>query len=1217
MKKINKDKSFSEILRQKAEELLNEKSEAKILELIEELAFQNEEKAKRAEELLVANKELAFQAEITFANSKVLKLNNELEVHQIELEIQNKELSYAKEKAEADARKYADLYDFAPSGYYTLSNKGIITGLNLSGATMLGKDRAQLKGNRFVHFVSNDTKSIYNVFIDKVFSSKSNESCDLILSTRGSLPMYVHLTGIASENGNECLVAMVDITESRMMAELQQSEQRYHTVVEWSPYAVIVHRNMKIVYVNPAAIIMLGATDAHDLVGTNIFDQIHPDCHQIVLERIHRVIDDGSNAGLAELKYLKLDGSTIIVEVQGIPITYDGVPCILASMIDITERRQKEDALRKNKEDLRLAHLYTRSLIEASLDPLVTIDQEGKISDVNSATENATGFSRDHLIGTDFSDYFTDPEKANIGHQKVFIDGYIVDYQLTIRHKSGKLIDVQYNATIFKDEQGKILGVFAAARDITEWKKAEKALLESNARFSSMTSNISDVIGIMGADGIMTFKSPNIEKWFGWLPEDRVGTSGFSTVHPDDLDRVGKVFYALLEKDNAVETLEFRYQCKDGSYKPIELTAANLMNDPFIHGVLLNYRDITERRQDEEVLHNERFLLRTLIDNIPDSIYSKDLACCKTLANVTEVRNVRAKSEKDVLGKDDYAFFPKEMADRFFADDQMVLQTGKPLLNREEYIFEENGEKRWLLTSKLPLHNLDGQIIGLVGIGRNITERKQAENVLHEANAQLESAISTANIMTEKAEASNKSKSTFLANMSHEIRTPLNSIIGFSQLLNREKLLTDTQKEYVTSINRAGEHLLKLISDILVLSKIEAGHVELKPTNFDLHVLLNDMRMMFKERVQSKQLQMVVEITDDLPKYIFADDQKLRQIFINLIGNAIKFTDNGGITVRTHVIKGNDDLSRLIVEIHDTGPGMSEDEQGKLFRQFEQTSAGIKSSSGTGLGLDLSRKLALLMGGNITVASQEGKGSVFTVDVEIKEGKTEAVEAAITKRVTGIENPQETYRILVVDDKEENRQVVVNFLQLVGFQTNEAINGLDAITKFEQWNPHLILMDMRMHVMDGYDATRRIKATEKGQQTPVIALTASSLDDEKNKTFALEIQGYVRKPFLESELFETIGRVLGINYIYEEEKTAGTLSKYLSKDGIVKEDIAKLPEYLVLQMKHAVESADFHLLITHIESIENDNPDLSRYLMTLANDFNYNYLAQVFKISEK
>ncbi|MCX6277294.1 MAG: response regulator [Bacteroidetes bacterium] len=506
----------------------------------------------------------------------------------------------------------------------------------------------------------------------------------------------------------------------------------------------------------------------------------------------------------------------------------------------------------------------------------------------------------------------------------------------------------------------------------------------------------------------------------------------------------------------------------------------------------------------------------------------------------------------------------------------------------------------------------------------DITERKHSEEKLANYTSQIElknaeldlaldnekKATATANEMAAHAELANKSKSVFLANMSHEIRTPLNAIIGFSQLMNRDRFLTESQKEYNHSIIRAGEHLLALINDILELSKVEAGRIELNPTDVDLYSLLNDIQMIFKERAQSKHLQFIFETANNLPQYVLIDESKLRQIFVNLIGNAIKFTEKGGVAVRTRIDKINDDLSKLIVEIQDSGPGIPENEFDKLFKQFEQTSSGIKKSSGTGLGLTLSRELVNLMGGNITVSSEFGKGSVFTFTVEIHEGKNQAVRDIIVKRVICIDKGQEPCRILVVDDKEENLKVAVNLLKLVGFETNEAVNGEDAIAKFEQWNPHLILMDMRMPVMDGYEATRRIKSTEKGKQTPVIALTASSFEEEREKTMELGMHDYIRKPFRENELFSTIGKALGVKYIYEDE-TSWSQTKYLNNDDPIIEAIVRLPDNFVNRMRDAVECADLDLLIELINAIEPDNSELAHCLMTLANNYDYDHLQKL------
>jgi CheY-like chemotaxis protein len=434
--------------------------------------------------------------------------------------------------------------------------------------------------------------------------------------------------------------------------------------------------------------------------------------------------------------------------------------------------------------------------------------------------------------------------------------------------------------------------------------------------------------------------------------------------------------------------------------------------------------------------------------------------------------------------------------------------------------------------------------------------------------------------------------------------------------MNRDKQLSASQKEYNLSIIRAGEHLLALINDILELSKVEAGRVVLNPANIDLYSMLDDIQMIFKERARSKKLQFIFEKSNDLPRYIFVDEGKLRQIFVNLIGNALKFTEEGGVAVRTRIDKVKEDVSHLVVEVQDSGPGIAENEMHKLFENFEQTSSGINKGSGTGLGLALSRELAILMGGGITVTSEVGKGSVFTFRVEINEGNSAFVETSSAKSVIGIDQGEEIYRILVVDDKKENLKVAVTLLQLVGFQTKEAVNGEDAIAKFSEWNPNLVLMDMRMPVMDGYEATRRIKATEKGKQTPIVALTASTFEDELKQIDSLGIQGYIRKPFRENELFGIIGKLLGIKYIYDDQAPSLQL-KYLNNENALAEDMAKLPNRLVLKMQQALAVADLDLMIELIKTMEQDNPELTQQLMSLAVNYDYDQLQQLLNKKEK
>jgi CheY-like chemotaxis protein len=493
-----------------------------------------------------------------------------------------------------------------------------------------------------------------------------------------------------------------------------------------------------------------------------------------------------------------------------------------------------------------------------------------------------------------------------------------------------------------------------------------------------------------------------------------------------------------------------------------------------------------------------------------------------------------------------------------------------------------------------------GKPLCMIGTNWDITEQKKTEAGLLKAR--------------QEAEIANRAKSSFLANMSHEIRTPLNAIIGFSHLMNRDKTLSDAQKEYNNSIIGAGEHLLSLINDILELSKVEAGRVVVNPGNVDLHALLREMQLLFKERALSKHINFLIETTENLPRYVIIDESKVRQILINLIGNAIKFTEEGGVSVYAHVEKRMEGISRLIVEIEDSGPGIPEHEQKNLFQHFVQTSTGVNQGSGTGLGLALSRELAILMGGDITFSSKVGKGSVFTFHLEIKAGIISTNGNNPAKRVVSINKDHKPCRILVADDKKENLKVVINLLNLVGFETIEATNGKDAIEKMELWNPDLILMDLRMPVMDGFEAIRRIKLSEKGSGIPIIALTANMFDGDRKRIELMNIQGYICKPFSENELLGTIGNIMGITYIYEEDTDLP--DEINPNDEGIANEVSKLTDNLRHKMLDTLAVADIKQLKKIINSIEENHPDLSQFLMKHARNYDYSYLQKILKNSQ-
>ncbi len=473
----------------------------------------------------------------------------------------------------------------------------------------------------------------------------------------------------------------------------------------------------------------------------------------------------------------------------------------------------------------------------------------------------------------------------------------------------------------------------------------------------------------------------------------------------------------------------------------------------------------------------------------------------------------------------------------------------------------------------------------------------------------------------ESAEVANVSKSIFLSNMSHEIRTPLNAILGFSQILQKDETLSPSQRDYLNTINRSGEHLLALINDILEISKIEAGRATLNPTPFDLSSLFNDLKLMFTLRTDAKHLKLIMDIPKDLPRLMKGDEGKLRQVLINLLGNAVKFTTSGSVTLRVSAERTSAGRVRIRSEVEDTGPGIAPEEMGKLFQQFEQTSTGMRSGGGTGLGLAISREFVRMMGGDITVRSVVNQGSCFSFSIDLEELEESLIEPKDEQlQVIGIRPSNKAYyRALIADDVEDNRKILAHMLRAAGFQTDEAANGREAIDQYLKGAPDLILMDMRMPEIDGFEAIRRIKdlesATETKNRTPIIAVTASAFDFDRKMIMETGADAYIGKPFRENELFRIIASVLNIDFIYSNTLHPDTASTTPSNATALSEDattsIAELPEELVERLRLAITNADLDLVIELCEEVEKHDAKFAAAARKMAYDYEYENLQKL------
>ena len=545
----------------------------------------------------------------------------------------------------------------------------------------------------------------------------------------------------------------------------------------------------------------------------------------------------------------------------------------------------------------------------------------------------------------------------------------------------------------------------------------------------------------------------------------------------------------------------------------------------------------------------------------------------------------------------DIGFFKKQ-AKRYGFDEEKYLEAVSkvPILSTDQ------------IDNNLAFLRKFTEILGEMGLTQKRIQ--ETERLLQEAHDSLEQKVieRTAElaIAKDRAEAANKAKSEFLANMSHELRTPMNAILGFSQLMQRDLSLKPDHKEYLKVIYRSGTHLLALINEVLEISKIEARRITLEPVTFDLHALLHDLEIMFQVRTDAKNLRLQFIGIDDLPPYVIADESKIRQILINLLGNAVKFTEKGGITARFSFRKEPDHMI-LTVSIEDTGVGIASEEQDRLFKYFEQTTSGRMMKSGTGLGLAISRDYLLLMGGDITVQSEPDKGSTFTCTI-VLQGVPDADEVSLrqTPRIIHLADKQIIPRVLVVEDNNENRTFLTTLLKQVGFDVRAVINGREALTAFEEWKPDFIWMDIRMPEMDGLEATKRIRATGEGEKTVIAALTASAFEEDRKKIVDVGFDDFVRKPFLEEEIFEIMGKHLGIHYITE----GGTQNIILQKqhEEITPHMILEIPPPLKSELRDAVLILDPEAISRIIEVIALDNPNVATRLKDLADNLDFDRL---------
>jgi PAS domain S-box-containing protein len=1117
----------------------------------------------------------------------------ELRVHQIELELQNEELRNVQKNLEVTKDKYTALYDFAPIGYFTFNPYGVILKINLTGSNLLKVERKLLYQKPFMVFLTHESQQTFHVHLQKTIQSQTQQTCELNIKPRHGKPFYAQMISVAicDEQGTitqisstisnisaekqallaleqkthdlhqaneqlkretlekEHLIQALNLHQTQLETknkELQQTQQalieardRYADLYDFAPVGYLsLGDNGQILEANSTITMLLGV-DKHSLISKLLcefvveFDQDR--FEQFRIQAINRQTPQD-----CEISMMKSDDNLFYAHLNCVISSTKSETVWRVSVTDITPRKQAEQALQESEQRY-------RNLFESAPDAIFIADpSSGIIVDTNPAASQLLLKNREEIIGLHQAQLHSPKRKQIVQKsfekaektQQTLQPGKVVTVEEWVIRSDGKEIPVEILANRIS-YQGKpmLQGVF---RDITQRKQAEEKLRQSEQWFRKLFEE--GPIGMIIANSTQQIIKANAAfcQMLDYTESELLQFKIRDISHPDDMPPNEKLMKQTLTGKLSFYQMEKRYLKKDRQIVWGHLAVSILHDHKGQMYFLGKVENITQRKQAEEQLRQSEERFRTLFEKAPLSI---------ALSNQERRFFQINQTFCQWLGYSKAQFLQLSFLEITYPEDipktkEMMkqLMAGKtPAIALEKRYLKQDGTVVWGNTKVSCICDEYQHPLYFIAIIEDITQRKQIEANLKQAK--------------EMAEAANQAKSEFLANMSHEIRTPLNAIIGFSELL--ASLITDkSHKNYLNSIQTAGNSLLILINDILDLSKIEAGQLEIQPAIINLHLIFKELQQIFAMKIAQKKLEWLIEIDKTLPSVLLLDEARLRQVLLNLIGNAIKFTDKGYIKLSAHKTYTKNDNSQLdlIIAVADTGIGIPESQYQTIFESFKQQDGqSTRQYGGTGLGLAISQRLVKMMNGEIAVKSTVGKGSTFEITLHNVEVSANISLDKPTQSFTLQSISFDKAKILVVDDVESNRHFIKECLKKVNLEVIEAKSGRKALLLATEDQPKVILMDLKMPEMDGYEATQQLKQNPLTSKIPIIALTASVTLEEKHKVATSGFDGYLSKPVNTDNLFNELCRYLKYtqkNVVTEKEQNLETFNPNNIPQGI-------------------------------------------------------------------
>ncbi|MDM8530916.1 PAS domain S-box protein [Anaerolineales bacterium HSG25] len=886
---------------------------------------------------------------------------------------------------------------------------------------------------------------------------------------------------------------------------------------------------------------------------------IHPDDLTRINEKTEQALR-GEKDFNAEYRIIWPNGTVRHLKVSAVVVRDDnGNPIRITGInYDITNRKQVETALRESEE-------LFRTVVTNSTPIVFMFDREGKTLLSEGKMLSAVGLKPGEAVGQYVFEMYRDyPDMVKA--LRMALNGETYEGIVTL----GRLFFEVFFSP-HKDLQGNVIGVIGMALDITERKQAEEQFRQQNEFLNNILESLSHPFYVIDVNDYHIITA-NSNAW-------SLGDGNQKTCHAlthnrpapcDSLDHICPLQEIKQTKKPVI--VEHIHSDNDGNPINVEVHGFPILNSQGEVAQMIEYTlDITERKRAEEALRESEERWRSLLQNIPDIVLTVE----HDGTIMTKNRTVTYDTVEETTGKKIYDYIP-DYRKTVMTSLERVFRTGKPDTYETIASGPDGQNRNWYETRVVPLkHKHKQQTTSVMLISRNITERKLSEEALQQAK--------------EVAEVANQAKSTFLANMSHELRTPLNAILGYTQIFQIDKNLMSMHGDAIMVIHRSGKHLLTLINDILDLSKIEAERMELEPYEFQFLDFLTNIIEMIKVRVQQKRLTFKYNILPDVPQYVYADEKRIRQILLNLLGNAVKYTEKGIVKITvTSSLHEDKNKKTIRFDVKDTGIGIPHDLLASIFLPFYQVKE--QYIEGTGLGLAICQKLLRLMDSDLHVESIIGQGSHFWFELDLLEVSREPkLIKPKKKRVIGYTSPKGVFKILLVDDRSENLDILNRLLLPLGFKIKTAVDGPDGLNKMVDFQPDLILLDLVMSGMSGFDVVRHIRQLSTQQDTVVIAVSASVSDLIKQESLVAGCDDFIAKPINMDELLLKLETHLELTWFYKD--TIEIKRERLSEAPLIIPPQKDLKILLTLATMQNITG-----LQTHLKQLNSLDPKFSRFV---------------------